>query len=364
VRHGEIACPFPALQEFPVLETLCGTPQTGHLPQGRMVVCAFVESACQVKHPDTDNPRTDREQSLSSAMVDAVLMKRLGYFRQPLMQQNGRTEGLPGTATRRQPHEILGVPAGADPEEVRRAFRALAKRYHPDSGNSDPGAPAAFAAAKDAYDAMSGGKAVVAMRMRVEGHRYDPAAAAIVNGVGRLAAGLGMRAKGRIVRPRIRFQILLTLDEVVNGKEVELVYRGTSWIRRLASGIRSGQHLSGEVLHPDGLPHDYVLDVRIEAHPGFRTRGADVETTAVLSVYDTILGGTFEIPGLAGEKLSLTVPEGFRGGDRIGIPGWGLPTAPGSRSRGAMFVVVEPEMPGRLSAEERDLLNRLKSMRG
>ena len=306
-------------------------------------------------------------------------------------------------------YKTLGVARDASVEEIQRAYRKLARQLHPDV-NKAPDAEQRFKALNEAYEVLKDAEKrrrydELGSNWRAgeeftpppgwEGVRYgfggrdvdfeDLAGGfssffeALFGGGGPLGAGgFGATRGGRAPRPRRgatqEVEVTLSLEDLVQGGHKEFVLESQSvgptgrpaTARRTYSlgippGTREGTTIrlagQGATGDPGGAPGDLLLHVRIAPHPRLRVEGADdLAVDVAVAPWEAALGARVSLPLLEGEA-TLSVPPGTSSGARLRLRGQGLPRRDGSR--GDLLAVVQIAVPRSLSAEERELFERL-----
>jgi curved DNA-binding protein len=267
------------------------------------------------------------------------------------------------TATRDY-YETLGVGRDASADEIRRAYRRLAREYHPDV-NKDPGAEERFKAISEAYEVL---------RDPEKRERYDRGGAGDFEDVfsrggfgdvhvdfgdgdfGDLFEGVFGR-RGFARRGADHEAVLeLTLEEAAAGgrRRVSLV-DGRDFEVEIPAGVRDGQRIrlagqggAGTASGPSG---DLFLHVRIKPHPRFRREGRDLYVDLPVAPWEAALGASVPVPTLDG-TARVRVPAGSSSGRKLRLRGQGMPG-------GDLYALVKVEVPRRLSKEERKLFERL-----
>ena len=300
-------------------------------------------------------------------------------------------------------YEVLGVPRGASADEIRTAYRKLARQYHPDV-NHDDGAEDRFKEISEAYEVLRDPE----KRERYDrlGQNWkagqDVSGASGFNGFegfdnvrvdfgggdfggGDFGGGdfsdffeglFGGRTRGRSAGGRRArgFEggfsgrgsdqeavIELTLEEAAaGGKRRITLGDGRDYEVTIPRGVRDGQRIrlagEGGTGMGGGPSGDLFLRVRLLPHPRFRVRGRDLEVDLPVAPWEAALGATVDVPTLQGDAR-LKVPAHSSCGRRLRLRGEGLPNADGSR--GDLHAVVKIVVPKRLKHEERELFERL-----
>jgi DnaJ-class molecular chaperone len=132
---------------------------------------------------------------------------------------------------------------------------------------------------------------------------------------------------------------------------------------KIPAGVRTGQRVrvSGEGAGQPNARGDLYLTVTVAAHPLFERRGDDLRLPLPITAAEAALGATIEVPTLRG-RVSMKVPPGTSSGRTFRLPGYGMPRVKASGS-GDQLVTVKIVMPSDLTTEERELYERLKTLR-
>lgn len=169
----------------------------------------------------------------------------------------------------------------------------------------------------------------------------------------------------------IQGDLLVTLDDVMKGSERSISLQRTDprtgetrteTIRvRIPPGVHEGQTIrvrgKGVEGTGGGEAGDLYLRVRLAAHPDFRARGADLDYDLELAPWEAVLGTTVTVPTLGG-RANVRVPPGTNNGQQLRVRGQGLPKGRGDE-RGDLYVVVDVQLPSKLTEEERALWEKL-----
>jgi curved DNA-binding protein len=303
-------------------------------------------------------------------------------------------------------YDVLGVPRSASDEEIKKAFRKLAHRYHPDVAKDKSTAEGRFKEINEAnevlrdpekrrkYDELGanwnhperqanhpqGGFDAGpegSTEFHFDGTGFSDFFEQFFGSRGRPFGGFGRtRGDGPGGAPfaqdgqDIEGDILVTLDEVLHGSTRTIQLQrtdrrtGQSSVQTLQvsipPGIREAQLIrlagKGQEGFGGGEPGNLYLRVKLAQHPDFRVRGADLYGDLELSPWEAVLGATVAIPTLDG-TVSLRIPAGTVADQQFRLRGKGLPSGDGTR--GALYAVVSIQVPTHLTPEQRLLWEQL-----
>ena len=293
-------------------------------------------------------------------------------------------------------YQTLGVPRNASPDDIKSAYRRLARRYHPDVNPDDPAAEARFKEINEAHEVLSDPEKRrqydrFGSNWRRTGS-FDEAfrqSGVRMEGFGDFFGGGGASGfsdffdalfggRARPQRPQqanVEETLEVGLPEVLNGGRRALTMRvpapdGSVRQRRIdvtiPRGVRDGQRLrvAGEgAMRADGSRGDLFLRIRVADGSGFNRRGDDLETEVSIGLTEAVLGTQVEVPTPVGSPLTVRVPAETQHGARLRLRGQGLPRA-GGDGRGDMLVRILVRLPRNLSSRERDLFRELAQIRG
>jgi curved DNA-binding protein len=288
-------------------------------------------------------------------------------------------------------YEVLGVPRTASADDVKRAYRQVARKHHPDLQPASERASAAerFKEINEAYEVLS--DADKRARYDALGQNYKggmdftppPGAGRPTvttgewNDVGDVGdfsdffaslfgrSGAGTRRGGaRIPIPGndVEAELPLTLDDVLHGGQRRITLDGKSLDVTIPRGIRDGATLrlagQGGPGVNGGPPGDVYLHIRLAPHPRYRVVGDDLETDLPLWPWQAVLGAEVRVDTPDG-PVTLTVPPSTQNGVRLRLRGRGLPRTDG-RDRGDLYVVARLVIPSRPSQAEREAYEALR----
>ncbi|MBQ3267982.1 MAG: DnaJ domain-containing protein [Atopobiaceae bacterium] len=306
-------------------------------------------------------------------------------------------------AQQRNYYDILGVKRDATQDEIKKAFRKLAQKYHPDAG----GDPEKFKEVSEAYTTLSDEK---------KRREYDqllmfggiPGADFGGSGRGRgyatgmggmdfsdifggadgfggfdLSSLFGGAAAQAASRPQKGSDLTLTVDvtaeEALTGTSRKVTYKVPSTGEehtltvKVPAGANDGSKLRyrgrGEKGRNGGTKGDLVITTRVAEHPLFKRDGADVRMEVPISAYEAALGTKIDVPTPlptpeGKTSIRVTVPAGTQDGKTFRFRDLGAPNVKRKGSMGALYVTIRVKVPTRLSAKEKEALGALRDEDG
>lgn len=275
-----------------------------------------------------------------------------------------RTDLADGTRHDRtiDPYATLGLKPAATPQEIKRAYRKLARRYHPDV-SKEPDAESRFKDVALAYDALVDPDKKAARDARSEPEPGPSAQEFAFNGFGAdggqnpgdfLEALYAQQARDQRVRDfgsaarstRIdqHARVTIGLRDAYRGSLATVALHDRRLEVTLPKGVRHGQHLrlAGQAAPAfDGQPAgDLYLEIEIAPHADFRVEDRDVYTALPLAPWQAALGATLDLPTPDG-MLEIVVPPGSAAGGRLRLKGQGIPATP----PGDLYAVLSIVLP-------------------
>jgi len=283
-------------------------------------------------------------------------------------------------------YEVLGVPRTATPDDIKRAYRQLARKHHPDLQPAAERTRAAerFKEINEAYEVLSdpdkrgkydalGANWKTGMDFTPPGGEAGYARASEWDDLGDFSdffASIFGRATGRTSRgvriaipgSDIEAELPVTLEELLHSARRRITLNGNRSLEvEIPRGARAGTVLrlagQGEPGVNGGPPGDVYLRLRLVPHPRYRVAGDDLEIDLSLWPWQVVLGADVRIETPDG-PVTLTVPPGTQSGRRLRLRGRGLPRPDGSR--GDLYAVARIVVPERPSPAERDAYETLK----
>lgn len=293
-------------------------------------------------------------------------------------------------------YATLGVEPTATADEIRKAYRRLARQYHPDVSKEE-GAEERFKEVSEAYDTLSDKEKREAYdqlgrhrpgedfqpspewdsRFWQEGVAEDIDLADLLRHIGFHQAARHQAAAGHGAASRrgqdYEIATSLSLEDAARGKDIAVefsvpelgpdgrVQRRSKTARiRVPKGVSDGERLrvpgKGGPGVGEGKPGDLYLDIRLERHPLFQVAGHDLYLELPIAPWEAVLGARVELPSLEG-PLTVTVPPGARSGQKLRLAGKGLPRR--TEGAGDLYGVLQIVTPTVLSEKEKDLFRDL-----
>ena len=279
-------------------------------------------------------------------------------------------------SAQKDPYQVLGVARNATQEKIKKAYRDLARKHHPDMNRGDKRSEERFKEIQHAYETLSDpekkrtydafGAAGFGGRGTGSQARYSrgfPSMEEIFGdifsqgGFGGRGAGGGFEEMfdfGRARRPagprHIRHSLTLDFQDAARGTEKELLVKSPGEAERkirvkIPAGVDTGSkvRISGKGERTDSGAGDLILDIRVSPHPVFRREGDDIYLDLPLTVYEAVLGTRVDVPTVEG-PVKLTIPPGVAGGTKMRIRGKGMRN-PKTGKTGDQFAVVQIAMP-------------------
>ncbi len=312
-------------------------------------------------------------------------------------------------------YKILGVNKSAGTEEIKKAYRKLAMKYHPDKNKDNKAAEERFKEISEAYAALSDSEKRKQYDMfGAEGFQqrysqedifrgFDFSDVLREFGFGNLGGfkrggGSGLFShifSGASKGPRYRtkvdpyssvfsdiggrtgglkgqdviYELPIHLEDIVKTNQKAISYNLGGMHQqvkvKIPAGIADGKKLrlagKGQPGPKGGPPGNLYIKIKILNHPIFQREGNDLYLNREIKFSEAALGTKIEVPAIGGKRLSLTIPAGTQSGSKMRLKGYGMPSMDG-RDRGDAYVKINIAVPKKLKSKQRAVIEELKDL--
>ena len=294
-------------------------------------------------------------------------------------------------------YKILGVDKNASEGEIKKSYRKLAMKYHPDHTKGDKGAEEKFKKISEAYAVLSDKekrKEYDTFGAEGFGQRFSQedifrgfdfgdifkefgfggssffggrrGGARQTYGSGSPFGFGGEQQQAQIKGQDLIYELPLTLYEVVSGakKQVTLQHQGRSEKIevKIPKGMVSGKKLrlagKGNPSPFGGPPGDLYIQAKVINDPNYEVSGYDLYLNRDVKLSEALLGTTLSVPTLEDKTLNLKIPPGTKPGTKLRMSGHGLPVMK-EKKKGDLYVRINIDMPKKLSREQKKLIQEL-----
>ena len=284
-------------------------------------------------------------------------------------------------------YEVLGAKRNASQPEIKKIYRRLARKYHPDVNPGDPSAEERFKQIQEAYKVLSDPeKRKVYDR---PGYYPDGQQAAAGNGFhgvrfngqstfgdifsdlfGRGYAGAGSARPTR--GQDLEYGVETPFLDAIRGTQTRirvsrregLTQKVESFRVKIPAGVKTGSRIrvpgKGDAAEFGGSPGDLFLVVRVQPHPFFSRRRLNVLCKVPITIDEAVLGAEIEVPTVEG-KARLKIPSGTQNGQKFRLRGRGAPSARGG-GRGDQLVEVQVVLPTVKDERSKEILREFAQL--
>jgi len=290
-------------------------------------------------------------------------------------------------------YKLLGVSKNASEDEIKKAYRKLAMKYHPDHARDDKSAEEKFKKISEAYAVLSDkekrkqydefGSAGFHQKYSQEDIFRDFDLGDILREFGFGSGAFPGRGSGRrfsfggspfgayagqqqVKGQDLIYELPLTLEEVTTGTTKVISFRHDRRSEKITvkipKGMITGKKLrlsgKGEQSPYGGPSGDLYIQAKLTDDPVYTAKEHDLYVERDIRLTEAVLGTKISIPTLEGKELSLKIPPGTRQGTKLRLPGHGLPHMQGKK-KGDLYVSIHIDVPHNLNAEQKMLMEKL-----
>ncbi len=284
-------------------------------------------------------------------------------------------------------YKILGVSRSASQEEIKKAYRKLAIKYHPDKHQGDKNMEKKFQEITEANNVLSDpAKRTKYDRLGANWQQYENTGFdgfdfdlkdIFGSGGGGVSDFFKQFFGGGAGEPRASSQqnlkgqdaeveISLSLEQAAYGT-ARTFNVGQEQIKvNIKPGVANEQVLRVRGKGGQGYggqPGDLLIKVKVLAHGRFERKGNDLHQEIKVDLYTAILGGKVEIPTIKGSSIQIKIPAGTDNGKTLRLKDLGMPVYSSATDSGDMYLKIAIQLPKNLTDEEKALFERLASLR-
>jgi curved DNA-binding protein len=298
-------------------------------------------------------------------------------------------------------YKVLGVDRNASQDDVKKAYRKLAMKYHPDKNPGDKKSEEKFKEINEAHEVLGDPKKRARYDQlgesysrwqqgggtgnfnwedwyannpgggtRVEyGNLNDMFGGSFSDFFSQIFGGMGgfggnsttrTQTRRRTAQPQqYEQQVSITLQEAYHGTERLLQAGDRRMTVKIPAGAHNGTKVRMASASPDG--GDIYLVVEVAPDSQYELKGIDLYTEVTIDLYTAVLGGQARVATLAGDVM-LTIPAGTQAGQTFRLAGRGLPKLNDRQPQGDLFARIKVQIPRQLTTKQRELFERLRDL--
>ena len=288
-------------------------------------------------------------------------------------------------------YQVLGVKRGASEKDLRRSYRKLARKYHPDVNHGDKSAEDKFKKVNHAYEVLSdpekrrkydqhgeNWEQASQMEDAVRGTGFSGAPSDIGDIFGKGGGGFDSVLEGLFGKTRgqrrtmrgqnIEYKVAISLEEAFSGciRKIQMQAEDPMEIK-IPPGVKTGSRVR---IHGEGRPSptggprgDLYLVVKVQAHKTFDRKGNNLHINVNIPLEDAILGSEVTIPTISKKNIALKIPPLTQNGMPFKLSGLGMPKLKGGKTeKGDLIATLQVTLPEKLTEKEKDLFQQLREI--
>lgn len=286
-------------------------------------------------------------------------------------------------------YKVLGIDKSASAEDIKKAYRKLARKLHPDLNPNDKEAHQKFQQVNEANEVLSDpekrkkydqyGKDWQHADQFEQQRRSQPGSQYAGSGkfsgdeehdfsdfFESMFGGAGRSPQTKFRGQDYQAELQLSLADVMKTHQQTLTVNGKNIRITIPAGVENGQKIKLKEYGAPGVnggpAGDLYITFTIAAHPNFKRLGNDLYTTATIDLYTAILGGETIVDTLTG-KVKLTVNPETQSGSKIRLKGKGMPVYKKEAEAGDLYVTYEVKLPANLTTEQKELFTQLSKLK-
>lgn len=270
-------------------------------------------------------------------------------------------------------YSTLGVPRGASADEIKKAYRSMAMKHHPDRGGDEK----KFKEISQAYEVLSDPQKKQMFDMGVDpnqqgggGFNQGPFEFHFNTGnFDDIFGGFGFGQRPMRRNRSFSINVDVTLEDVLNGKEINAEIGLPGGKKKVVNisippGIETGQQIKyqgmGDASIPDVRAGDLIVNILVQPHRVYRRDGENLLYEEVITAWDAMLGRSIQITTIDNKTLNITVPPGTQPETVLSCRGEGLPSMR-TRQRGNLLIKIKVAIPKELTISQKTLIEELKN---
>jgi DnaJ-class molecular chaperone len=275
-------------------------------------------------------------------------------------------------------YSTLGLTRGASEDDIKKAYRSMAMKHHPDRGGDEK----KFKEIEEAYRTLSDPqkKQMIDQGMDPNAqqgfgggfHQRGPFEFHFGSGnFNDIFGNFGFGNSSLRRNKSVSINIQISLEDVLNGKDIDAEITLPNGKKKLINiaippGVEHGQQIKysgmGESTVPNVKPGDLIVNVHVAPHAEYQREGVNLVCEKKISVWDALLGTSVDIVTVDKKTLNINIPAGTQPDTVFSCRSEGMPQMR-TKQRGNLLIRIKVEIPKMLNDNQKELINRLKDGR-